>query len=63
MPCQNDNKIYDVYSELKTDIEEGDSAPVILIFTIILLIVILSLVLIGVIKKYIKVRKLAKRTK
>lgn len=63
MPCQNDNKIYDVYTELKTDIQEGDPAPVILIFTIILLVVILSLVLIGVIKEFIKVRKLAKSPK
>jgi hypothetical protein len=62
MPCQNDNKIYDVYHNLKTDIEEGDPAPVIMIFTVILLFLILSIVLIGVIREFIKVRRLAKRT-
>jgi len=61
MPCQNDNKIYDVYVDLKTDIKEGDYTSVLLPFVLILIVVILFLVLMGVIVNFIKVRRLAKR--
>ena len=61
MPCQNDNKVYDVYVDLKTDIKEGDYTSVLLPFVLILIVVILFLVLMGVIVNFIKVRRLAKR--